>query len=1170
MQKYKKNRWGIPMEFYSALIFKSLAMKLSIALPLLFITTLQVSAYTFGQNINIQKKNIKLEAVLKELQKQSGYNILYKESLLSNTKRVDVDYKNVKLENVLSEILSSYAITYKVVDKNIILSSNAAVDASLFAAPNSQPITIQQRLIRGRVTDLDGLALVGATISEKGTSNNASTDDNGSFELNLKNEDGRIHITMLGFGPQEISTVGKIDFLIRMTPLVTDVDEVVVVGYGTQKKVNLTGAVDVVSGKSLQNRPTNNVAQAMAGTVPGLRISYGSAGFEPGAAPGVQIRGQGAPYVLIDGVVGDLSLIDPNSIESISVLKDAAASAIYGARAPYGVLLVTTKAGQNNQKPQLDFSINAGPTSIINKPKMIDSYTFVRAMNEMHDNQGVSRLFTEETIDRIIARITDPSLPETVPDALNPTKWSTYTNSNGNNDWIDFHYGNGFRSQENVSLRGGGEDVSYYLSFGHAYEKGVLKMVSDTYNRYNINAKVNVKLTDWWTLSSNTRMINAKRDKPIYNGEGGYGMLIHQILRTHPEVYLKSPNGHYSQLSRVPQMQAGYQMDIGNNLIQRVATKLKLTNNWTIDADYAFDYKLNSCEGLNTVAYEDEVDGNLVPISLTVPSYITKNKDNNSYKSLNLFTNYSLSLEEKSQFDFMVGYQQESSDYDWLSGVKRELITAEVPSITTATGEMLVYDDLSHWSTQGFFGRLNYNYDNKYLFESNIRYDGTSKFAEEKRWGFFPSFSAGWNVSHEAFFESIRPTVNSLKVRASWGKLGNQNVTAYQDLALLSIKNNLNWMLNGKRPPYTTSPNLVNKALTWESSQTTNFGLDVGVLGNRMQFSFDYYQRLTFDRLGPAKALPAVIGTAIPQENNSELKTKGWDFSWSWSDVTENGLSYSIGANISDYKNIITKYNNPTGTLTTDYVGKTVNEIWGYESVGLINNQQRADEINNSGYQKFINGQPWNTGDVEYRDLNGDGVINNGKNTIHDHGDLKVIGNSTPRYIFGLNLSAQYKGFDAAVFIQGTAKRDLWLTGNVFWGFNQWNQTSLFPHHMDYYRDTEDGRYSGLGVNTEAYFPRPYSNSAQDNKNKQVQTRYLQNGAYARLQNLQIGYTFTPQVLTKVKLKSARIYFSGENIYTLSSLKPGFDPETANLGEYGNGKGMFSQAIWAVGLNVSY
>ena len=518
----------------------------------------------------------------------------------------------------------------------------------------------------------------------------------------------------------------------------------------------------------------------------------------------------------------------------------------------------------------------------------------------------------------------------------------------------------------------------------------------------------------------------------------------------------------------------------------------------------------------------------------------------------------------------MLGFQQESNSYDYLSGLKKELITPEVPSISTATGEMQTTDDLTHWSTQGYFARLNYDYMGKYLLEVNARYDGTSKFTKDHRWGLFPSFSLGWNISHEKFWEPVSPYVNTLKLRTSWGSLGNQNVDAYQDLPLLGTEMNLEWILNGKRPAYTTAPNLINPVLTWESSKTVDVGADLGFFNNRLQITADYYQRLTFNRLGPAQALPAVLGADIPKENNSELRTRGWDLSFTWRDKVSNDFSYSVTAMLFDYKSVVTKYNNPTGILTTDYEGKTIGEIWGYETVGLIRTQEDADRINQSKSQNFINAQVWRTGDVMYRDLNNDGLINNGKNTVSDHGDLRIIGNNTPRYQFGITLSADYKGFDFMAFFQGTAKRDLWLTGNMFWGFNNWNQTTLFPHHLDYYRDAEESTYSGLGVNTDAYYPRPYSQSSLYKKNQQIQTRYLQNGAYLRLKNLQLGYSIPQTVLKKVGLQKSRIYCSAENVLTLTKLPVGFDPETANLGKYGNGKSMFSLAVLSFGLNVSF
>lgn len=1129
------------------------------------LSALPISAQHEKLSINMQDKT--LEDVFTFIENHSDYVFIYHASKIDLSHKVNVNIKDQPIKDILKDVFRGTGLTYVVKGRQIVVKKE---DAPQTPGVKSVAVLQQQKgiTVSGNIKDDTGFPLIGVNVVIKGSNQGVITDVDGNFSMEDVPSSAILRFSYIGYQPIEMKAQESI--MLVMHEDNEKLEEVVVVGYGTQKKVNLTGAIEVVDGDRLKNRPSTNVSQVMQGTVSGVNFSYGNSGSEPGAKLNLQIRGQGEPYVLIDGTVGDLNMIDPNDIENISVLKDAAASAIYGARAPYGVVIITTKSGKREEKIQVDFSANVAFTKPIRKPRMVDSYTFVRAMNEFHDNQGESRLFAEETIDRIIAYINNPSLPETVPDATNSNQWATYLLANGNNDWIDVHFGSGVRNQENVSIKGGGKDLAFYLSAGHAYEKGILNFGKDTYRRINFNAKLDLSLTKWWKLSSNTRVVQSTRENPNYDDEGDYDMMIHQIFRTQPNQFLKSPNGYYSRLSRIPMIEAGSDKTITRGILQRFATDITPLKNWTISADYSIDFPYTSFTSNNLTAYEDLVDGSLSAIPTTVPSYVNKYKSHTMYNSLNVYTSYKFDLKDKHHFTAMLGFQQESNSYDYLSGLKKELITPEVPSISTATGEMQTTDDLTHWSTQGYFARLNYDYMGKYLLEVNARYDGTSKFTKDHRWGLFPSFSLGWNISHEKFWEPVSPYVNTLKLRTSWGSLGNQNVDAYQDLPLLGTEMNLEWILNGKRPAYTTAPNLINPVLTWESSKTVDVGADLGFFNNRLQITADYYQRLTFNRLGPAQALPAVLGTDIPKENNSELRTRGWDLSFTWRDKVSNDFSYSVTAMLFDYKSVVTKYNNPTGILTTDYEGKTIGEIWGYETVGLIRTQEDADRINQSKSQNFINAQVWRTGDVMYRDLNNDGLINNGKNTVSDHGDLRIIGNNTPRYQFGITLSADYKGFDFMAFFQGTAKRDLWLTGNMFWGFNNWNQTTLFPHHLDYYRDAEESTYSGLGVNTDAYYPRPYSQSSLYKKNQQIQTRYLQNGAYLRLKNLQLGYSIPQTVLKKVGLQKSRIYCSAENVLTLTKLPVGFDPETANLGKYGNGKSMFSLAVLSFGLNVSF
>lgn len=1144
-------------------------MKLNLILLIICFTSGMLYANeSFSQNVAIHLKNTNLEAIFSEIEKQTGYAIFYEKNIPSS--KFNAHFENENLGKVLSTILRPFKLTYRQKGKQIVIIED---ETYYREQPPTQIEELQDqgKTVKGVIKDKEGEPLIGASVVLKGTTTGTSTDVDGHFILNNIPEDGILIFSYIGYDSQEIPVKDQSEFNVVLRENATMIDEIVVVGYGTQTKENLTGSVEVITPKSLKDRPATNTSQLLQGNVSGVNFTYSSYGAEPGAPLSLSIRGQGSPYVVIDGVVGNLNMINPNDIENISVLKDAAASAIYGARAPYGVVLVTTKSGKKSQKINVNFSANVSFTKVINKPRHVDSYTFARAMNEMHDNQGVSRLFNEETVLRIIDYINDPSLPETRPDPNNPNKWLEYQYANGNNDWIDIHYGSGARHQENLSLSGGGDKMSFFISAGNVYEKGPFRYGTDNYKRINFNSKLDFNLTKWWTFSSNTRVVESVRKFPNGDNEGSYRTMIHHIIRTQPQDYLKSPNGYYSLRSRIPNMEGGVEHTTNRGLVQRLATEITPIKNWKINADYAIDFLYTDFNNIKPVVYLDNVDGTLYPLPSTLPSSITKNKAHTNYQTYNIYSSYEWAINEAHQFKIMGGFQHESNKYDWLQGSQKDLITPNIPSITTATGEQTTADNMTHWSTLGYFARLNYNYKGKYLLESNVRYDGTSKFARGNRWGIFPSFSAGWNVSHEDFWKaSLSEYINSFKLRASWGRLGNQDVSAYQDLALLTVNSRLPWIINAGRPGYVTGPNLVNTDLTWETSETVNIGADLGFFNNRLQASIDIYERMTFDRLGPAEALPAVLGAVMPRKNNAELRTRGWDLSLSWRDNLSSDFSYSVTAMLFDYTTVYTKYNNPTGILSSTYEGQKSGEIWGYKSIGLVQTQEQADELNASGKQKFISGQVWNKGDVMYADLDGDGFVNKGDNTINNSGDWKVIGNTTPRYQFGLTLSANWKGFDVKAFFQGTGKRDLWLDGNVFWGFNGWNQSSLFPHHMDYYRDTEGDLFSGLGVNTDAYFPRPYSNTTTASKNRQQQTRYLQNGAYIRLKNLQIGYTLPKSLLRKINVQDMRIYVSGENIWTKTSLSPGFDPETANMGELGNGKSMFTQSVYAVGLSVSF
>jgi TonB-linked SusC/RagA family outer membrane protein len=483
-------------------------------------------------------------------------------------------------------------------------------------------------------------------------------------------------------------------------------------------------------------------------------------------------------------------------------------------------------------------------------------------------------------------------------------------------------------------------------------------------------------------------------------------------------------------------------------------------------------------------------------------------------------------------------------------------------------------------STQGYFGRFNYNFNEKYLVELNARYDGSSRFRKGNRWGFFPSFSLGWNMDKENFWEPIKSTVNTLKLRGSWGELGNQNVSPYQDLLLIPLSGNaVNWIFNqGQSRPigYAGTPSLVSPDLTWETARSIDIGAEMSFLNKKLKFVFDWFERTTFDMIGPVDPAPGVLGSSVPQSNNATLRSRGWESTISYGNTLPNGLTYNVGFNIYDGRTFVTEYLNTTGVLSTWYEGREQGEIWGYKTDGLYQSQEDVDSYTSNVDLTDLTGLAWNPGDVKYVDIDGDGFVDNGANTVDDHGDLSIIGNSTPRWQYGMNFSLAYKGLDVSMIWRGVGKRDLFFGANenIFWGFRTGNQSSIFPEHLDYFRDTPGDMYTGLyegdaNINLDSYFPRPYINNAQNNKNRITNDRYLQNGAYLRLQNLQIGYTLPQAVLTRMHLSNFRVYASGDNLLTFNKLPVGIDP-VAVSSAWGAGKTYGADRMFTVGLQVSY
>lgn len=1073
---------------------------------------------------------------------------------------------------------------FKTVSMALIAGSFACVTsayADIAADKSAVNVSQQTGKLSGVVSDAAG-PVIGASVVVKGTTNGVVTDFDGRFELtNLKKGDV-IQINFVGYSAQEITYTGQSSIQVTLKEDTKVLDEVVVVGFGTQKKVNLTGSVGVVDSEALAARPVQNAVQALQGVVPGLNITSAGGALDQKASMNVRGTGtigegsSGSPLVLIDGMEGDINSINPQDIENISVLKDAAASSIYGSRAPFGVILVTTKSGKEG-KMSVNYNNNFRWSAPVKKPQQMDSYTFALFYNDGMTNNGNQPRFSDGHLQRILdfqsGKLKDPL----GPNPGNPSIWADgYDAGCANTDWYDAIYKDMTFSQEhNFSLNGGSEKVSYYVSANYLGQEGLMKLAPDTYDRYTTTAKINVKLTDWARFSYNTRFTREDFERPSYLTESLYYDLARQGWPTLP---LYDANGYlYSSPSPALALRdGGRDRTQTDNLYQQATIILEPIKNWITHIDV--NYRVQSIDNHwdTQKLYNHDVNGN--PIIFNESSEVHEGHSKDNYFNINAYTEYSHSLESGHNFKVMAGFQAENMNYSGFGATREGIIVPELPEMDITSGMDYfgsvvtpgVNGNRSSWATAGFFGRINYDYNGKYMAEVNLRYDGTSRFRRDQRWNLFPSFSLGWNVAHEAFWEPLAEYVGTLKLRGSYGELGNQNTSSwYPTYRVINVyASNGWWLQDGLRPNTAYVPELISSTLGWERVRNWNIGIDFGAFNNRLTGSFDYYNRITKDMVGPAPEMPYILGMKVPTTNNTDLKTYGFDLIVGWQDRLQNGLNYGAKFILSDSQTKITRYPNPTNTMSKYMSGCLMGDIYGYETIGIAKTEEEMQEhlasLPNGGQDAL--GSKWGAGDVMYRDLNGDGKIDSGAYQYNDMGDMKKIGNSTPRFQFGLDLNADYKGFDIRAFFQGVMKRDYWQGSAYFWGIGGgsglWHSTG-FVEHADYFRNDPE---HPMGENLNAYYPRPVFGTA---KNGQRQTRYLQDASYIRLKNLQVGYTLPASLTNKWGVSKMRFFLSGENLWTGTSLADMFDPETISGGSYNNGNAYPLSKTISVGLNVT-
>ena len=1019
----------------------------------------------------------------------------------------------------------------------------------------------QQSTCTGVVKDATGETVIGASVVVKGTTNGTITGLDGDFSLSGVKKGDIIQISFVGYKTQEIVWNGQAIEVVLKDDTET-LEEVVVVGYATVKKANLTGAVSAVDDKVLADRPIVNLGQGLQGTIPNLNITTSG---QPGAGSTFNVRGEtsingGSPLVLVDGVQMDPNLINPQDVASVSVLKDAASASIYGARAAYGVILITTKTGRKNVPTQVSFDASVSFNSPTTRPSYMNSMQYATWMNAAGQNTNGRDIFSQDEMDHIKAYYEDPANNSPVFVTNDPNSWQ-YSNCQagkyaycGNTDWMKEMYKKSYPVQKyNININGGSEKATYYTSVGYTDQGSLMRYGNENYRKFNMVNNINYDINDWLHVSMKTSFIRTELNGIAQDNAHGESWIGND---TQPLMPVKHPDGNWAGQGNYTNFAAvleegGSRKTTKNDFWNTLALKLTPVKGLTINMDYTFNYYAEHIKNHLRSFDEYGVDGKfLQTFQWTNPNYAYEHQQNDTYNAFNLFGDYEYTF-NKHYFKIMLGFNQETKHTRAFYAQRNNLISNDLPSMDAATGERYVGNSDDSWATRSGFFRVNYSFADRYLLEVNGRYDLSSKFPKDDRAVFNPSFSLGWKLSEESWFKN--PTngfFDELKIRASYGSLANQALDNgwYAYLSNYST-GSLSYLMGGKQNQYILPGALVSNIVTWEKVTQWDLGLDFSVLNSRLKGTFDYYQRATTGMLGPGKTLPNILGATEPQENAADMVTRGWELALTGNDQLENGLHYSIGFNLSDTQAEITKYDNPNKSLSSNYYeGMKIGEIWGFESTLF----QTQEEINSAPDQSKVDGAINKVpGDIRFMDINGDGVVDYGESTVDNPGDRKIIGNDRARYRYGFNVSADWKGFDLGIFFQGVGKRDLMLPSTFKWQYgSQWQVPTAVAN--DYW--TRD--------NTAAWFP-----VARFNGGTALgvnQTRYLLNAAYLRLKSLSFGYTL-PVALTKQwGIQKCRIYFTGENLLTFKHTPEGFDPELDNPYEYPQQKSL------SLGINVVF
>ncbi len=1140
--------------------------RLTVLLAVLCLVIMPLSAQDSPLDIpvTLDMDNVTLEEVIDAMMEQTGVMFLYKSTDLGASGKVSVHVTAAPIRQVLRQL----NVDARVEGRNLILMRRDALQLHDNRNP-SLPVKSRMRMA-GRVVDGNGEPLVGATVMIHGTSEGTTTDLDGNYSMSVADGDW-VDALLIGYKTVSRKAASRLDFVLEDD--ITQLEEVVVVGYGVQKKVNLTGSVESLGGEAMENLPMPSLSRGLQGMIPSLNIDMMDG--KPIRSSEYNVRGTtsigaggGSTLIMIDGAPGDPDLLNPGDIESVTVLKDAASAAIYGARGPFGVVLITTK-NPSEGKTSLTYSGNVSFYTQTQRNDYIwDGYTWAKSFVEAYyayndyvtNPTGVNNAFPftpnlETWLSELKRRHDDPSLPKVA--TTSDGRYVYY----GSTNWYDELYKKVSTGGEHtLTLSGSARNVGYYLSGRYYGQGGIFKYNSDDFNQFNLRGKGYVQAFPWLKVSDNVDFSRRSYKYPLTSiyEKGIWRNIADQGF---PMAVMYNPDG---TMTRHAAYTVG-DFKTGNNKSLTTQFNLRntlgavasfLDNSLRFNGDFTYSYRLARDKRiLYPVSYSD-YEG---VITSEGTNKLSEGIDETNYLGTNFYAEYENTFRWRHYLKAMAGVNYEYQKTVTNDMERNGILKPNIADFNLANGDsFLITGGGSAWAVLGLFCRLNYNYKERYLVELNGRYDASSNFPRNSMWGFFPSASAGWRVSKEDFWRISPKAVSELKIRLSYGELGNGQIPPYSYIQTISTYQS-GRIIDGALPLYSYMPSLVPDDLTWERSSTYNVGIDLGFLENRLTLNADIFQRNTENMYTTGVIVPAVLGTSSPKGNYADLRTRGLELSLEWKDriAWQKSLDYSVKLVLSDSQAEITRYNNPNGLIDNVYYkGAKVGEIWGYEIVGLFQDENEIASWADQSYMKTSQGQKiWLPGDMKYADLNQDGKINDGKRTVDEHGDMRVIGNTTPRWRFGVNLSASWNNFFLTAFFQGVGHRDWYpsVECNAFWGMYN-RPYNMLPVHIYENHWTEE--------TPDAYFPRfrGYLATSTNGVLRMPNTRYLQNAAYVRLKNLTFGYDIPKEVLEKVGIAKCQLFFSGQNLWTWSPIHritKNIDPEviSGSDAEVATGKG---------------